>query len=113
MDVDKIMAYNYGEFLRWKYTGYEYTIRDDYDYSTLAWNDNRHEKPSKESIETKLDLIALSDSKSTPQAKRAAAYPPIEEQLDMLWHAMASDSKKRLEPFYSAIKAIKDRYPKS
>jgi hypothetical protein len=113
VDVDKIMAYNYGEFLRWKYTGYTYTIQDDYDYDTLEWSDSRHEKPSKESIETKLDLIALSDAKSTPQAKRAAAYPPIEEQLDMLWHAMASDLTKRLEPFYSTIKAIKDRYPKT
>jgi len=107
------MAYNYGELLRWKYAGYEYTIQDDYDYDTLEWFDDRHEKPSKESIETKLNSIALSDAKSTPQAKRAAAYPAIEEQLDMLWHAMASDRTKRLEPFYSTIKAIKDRYPKT
>jgi len=39
-------------------------------------------------------------------------YPPLAEQLDMLWHAMEQDPTKRLEPFYSSIKDIKDAYPK-
>lgn len=44
--------------------------------------------------------------------QRRAKYPPIEDQLDMLWHAMNNDETKRLEPFYSTIKLIKDQYPK-
>lgn len=43
---------------------------------------------------------------------RKYAYPPIEEQLDMLWHAMDNDEFKKIEPFYSAIKQVKDRFPK-
>jgi hypothetical protein len=39
-------------------------------------------------------------------------YPAIENQLDMLWHAMDADESKRLEPFYSTIKAVKDAAPK-
>lgn len=42
---------------------------------------------------------------------RRAVYPSIEDQLDMLWHAMDDDASKRLEPFYSAIKAVKDQFP--
>ena len=45
-------------------------------------------------------------------AKRSMEYPNLTEQLDMLWHAMDADSSKRLEPFYSTIKATKDKYPK-
>ena len=44
--------------------------------------------------------------------KRRAVYPSIEDQLDMLWHAMNEDETKRLEPFYSAINAIKQQFPK-
>jgi len=43
---------------------------------------------------------------------RARSYPAIEDQLDMLWHAMNQNPQARLEPFFSTIKAIKDRFPK-
>lgn len=43
---------------------------------------------------------------------RVAAYPPIAEQIDMLWHAMDADPAKRLEPFYSRIKAVKQAFPR-
>ena len=43
---------------------------------------------------------------------RLSKYPTVEDQLDMLWHAMDIDESKRLEPFYSTIKAIKNAYPK-
>ena len=44
---------------------------------------------------------------------RRKAYPAIEDQLDMLWHAMDADPSKRLEPFYTTIKTIKDQFSKS
>lgn len=43
--------------------------------------------------------------------KRRAAYPPIGEQLDMLWHAMDEGVLPVAEPWYSVIKAVKRRYP--
>jgi len=44
---------------------------------------------------------------------RKTEYPELSDQLDMLWHAMDDDENKRTEPFYSTIKAIKDKYPKA
>lgn len=44
--------------------------------------------------------------------QRAAAYPPVEAQMDMLWHAMHTGTTPKVEPFYSEIKAVKDRFPK-
>ena len=48
------------------------------------------------------------------QNDRMMAYPPIREQLDMLWHAIDADAdlKVKFADFYNAIKAIKDAHPK-
>jgi hypothetical protein len=43
---------------------------------------------------------------------RQAEYPKVEDQMDMLWHAMDDGVIPKVEPFYSQIKAIKDKYPK-
>lgn len=43
---------------------------------------------------------------------RIAAYPPIGEQLDMLFKAMDAGEMAKDNDFYRAIKAVKDRYPK-
>jgi hypothetical protein len=43
---------------------------------------------------------------------RREAYPPIGEQLDALWHAMNSGTMAKAEPFYSMIKAVKDKFNK-
>lgn len=43
---------------------------------------------------------------------RLLTYPNINEQLDMLWHAMNNNSIPKAEPFYSIIKEVKDMYPK-
>ena len=49
---------------------------------------------------------------TTYSQARRAMYPRIEEQLDMLWHAMDSLQIPRAEPFYTEIKAVKDANPK-
>ena len=47
--------------------------------------------------------------------ERVAAYKPIKDQLDMLWHDI-DDGKfgadAKTGSFYASIKAIKDAHPK-
>ena len=45
---------------------------------------------------------------------RASAFPPIGDQLDMLWHAIDADTtlKSNYADFHTAIKAVKDANPK-
>jgi hypothetical protein len=43
---------------------------------------------------------------------RTPMYPPIAEQLDMLWHAMDRGEIPIAEAFYESIKAVKDAAPK-
>lgn len=55
---------------------------------------------------------------STPEPspyfmRRRLAYPPVSDQLDMLWHAMNNGDLPKVEPMYSRIKAVKDAYPKA
>ena len=44
--------------------------------------------------------------------QRIDHYPPIGDQLDMLWHAMKAGQIPKAEPFYSKIEAVKARFPK-
>ena len=44
---------------------------------------------------------------------RGIAYGTIGDQLDMLWHAIDTNSLNKTSDFYTAIKAVKDAYPKS
>jgi hypothetical protein len=43
---------------------------------------------------------------------RRAEYPALAEQLDALWHGMNNGKLKKVEPFYSMIKSVKDKFPK-
>ena len=45
---------------------------------------------------------------------REHKYPPLEEQLDKLFHAIDADSdlKTKFSDFHTAIKSVKDKYPK-
>ena len=45
-------------------------------------------------------------------SKRVTEYPSIGDQLDMLWHSMESGEIPKSAAFFSACKAIKDKYPK-
>ena len=47
-------------------------------------------------------------------AKRKAAYPPIGDQLDMLWHSIdeSAELKQKYFAFYEALKAVKVKYSK-
>lgn len=42
---------------------------------------------------------------------RKMSYPPIKEQLDMLWHAMDRGDIPVAQSFYEALKSVKDMYP--
>ncbi|EKT4480247.1 hypothetical protein QEM02_000296 [Pseudomonas putida] len=45
--------------------------------------------------------------------RRAAEYPSVEEQLDMLWHAMDQGLMPKVEPFYTTLQKVKQQHPKT
>ena len=44
--------------------------------------------------------------------ERVAAYKPIKDQLDMLWHDIDDGKLDKTGSWYTAIKAVKDKYTK-
>jgi hypothetical protein len=55
-------------------------------YETLHWKDSDTNPPSKEEVE---ELVAVLQPAWDQWAEdRAAAYPTVEEQLDLLWHTI-------------------------
>jgi len=98
--------YNYKEMLEWKYSNCNYTIANDYDYSTLVWGDST-EKPSKELLETKIDLIKASEL-IVIQQKRALEYPPIQDYID----GVVKGDQTQIDKYISDCLTVKNKYPK-
>jgi hypothetical protein len=50
--------------------------------------------------------------KSAYKDLRKEKYPPLHDQLDMLWHSIDNGSLDKESDFYKSIKAVKDEFPK-
>ena len=85
---------------------------DPFDPESIQWFSENIPRPSNEAIVAEMQRLADEWANKYYQLERGREYPVVEEQLDMLWHAMDVDETKRIEPFYSSIKEIKDKYPK-
>lgn len=60
------------------------------------------------------DAVDALVAKEQHKQKRAAAYPSIQDQLDLLWHAMDDGTiPGKGSPWYTAILAVKTQYPKN
>lgn len=89
----------------------EYAVADDFDLSLEVQNEEAGQPPVKiEGAITATEFLKRLGNDYV--SKRVSLYPDVTNQLDMLWHAMDADESKRLEPFYSTIKAVKDAAPK-
>ena len=62
-----------------------------------------------------MNEIANEPEQSAYAEQRRNAYPPIGDQLDMLWHSIDQNPelKQKYFNFYEAIKQVKVKYPKN
>jgi len=73
-------------------------------YENLVWHDNRL-LPSKELVDAELFRLQAEYTAKLYQRQRAAAYPSIPDQLDLLYHG-------GMEAWKAAITAVKTEFPK-
>jgi len=76
-------------------------------YSNLKLNDDTATMPSEEDVNAKIAELQW-------EQNRRNGYPAIGDQLDMLFHAIDGDEtlKTQFADFHTALKAVKDQYPK-
>ena len=77
-------------------------------YANLIIHDGSKSKPTESELTTELASMQAAFDAAEYKRKREAEYPSVQEQLDMLYHDQADSTTT----FKTAIKAVKDKYPK-
>ena len=79
-----------------------------------SWNVSGLTEPTEEQLATYEDEANAEEALNTVYSNRRSEYPPIGDQLDMLWHSIDKnpDLKTKFYDFYEACKAVKVKYPK-
>lgn len=90
------------------YPGAQWVLNGD-TYEGLEWlPGNDKPKPTKEELEAEADRLHQVWVNNQYQRDRAKEYPPIADQLDMLYWDKINNTNK----WETAIQAVKDKYPK-
>ena len=91
--------------------GKNFSVRD---IDTIHWAEGNTNNITRDQIQVKYDELLEEHNKLQYQRDRKPLYPEIEEQLDKIFHAIDADSdfKTKFSDFHTAIKAVKDKYPK-
>ena len=86
------------------------TNLEDYE---IEWHNGTTPIP-KADIEVKMNEMANEPEQSNYAQQRRNSYPPVGDQLDMLWHTMDKDNElqHKFYDFYQTIKKVKVAYPK-
>ncbi len=75
--------------------------------------------PAKDSVNPATGEIVVGGRPPDPVPTQSYAqvrrnmYPSVEDQLDMIWHAMDQNLLPRIEPFYSMLLSVKQAVPKN
>ena len=77
------------------------------DYSGLEWPDQTQTKPTEAEIDAEVIRLQAEAAANAYQAKRAAEYPAITDQLDALWKG--GDAAAEM---LAKVQAVKAKYPK-
>ena len=82
----------------------EWVLRGD----TLEWLDEEETEPSSDAIADEVTRLQGIYDNNAYQRTRAAAYPELKEQLDLLYHDMAANKGDKTGEWFKAVKAVKD-----
>ena len=69
-------------------------------------------KPSEADFNAKVKELKDAYASAQYKRNRSKEYPPLKEQLDMLWHAIDAEKLDKTSDFYTTNKAVKNKYSK-
>ena len=81
-------------------------------YADIVWKDKNETIPTEEEINVAIAEVQAELDAKAYQTLRQYQYPKIEEQLDMLWHAIDNGTLDKTSDFYTTLKQVKDDNPK-
>ena len=89
-----------------------FTINAD-DINQITWQNGTTPIPVAD-IEAKMVEVQAEYDANQYQRDRATAYPPIGDQLDMIWHTIDKDDElqHKFYDFYQTVKKTKVKFPK-
>ena len=92
------------------------TLKDFYKEDPQAYADivaqaNKEHKKI-EVINDELVLTEIEPNVLGYKLLRAREYPRLQEQMDMLWHAIDENKLDKTSDFYLRLKAVKEMFPK-
>lgn len=79
---------------------------DGQEDQVLHWDAKLGAQPTQEQLDAAWAAKLAADAALAYKAQRAAEYPSIADQLDLLYHG-------GIEGWKAAIKVVKDKYPKA
>ena len=68
--------------------------------------------PTQAELDAKVAELKADYKAKEYQRTRAATYPELGEQFDLLWHAIDGDALDKTSDFYTKLKKVKDDNPK-
>jgi len=84
----------------------------DHSYNNIKVVKDGVTKPSEADFNAKVTELKDAYASAEYKRKRAKEYPPLKEQLDMLWHAIDAGKLDKTSDFYTTNKAVKNKYSK-
>ena len=88
------------------------SVKND-DINEIIWENGTTPIP-KADIEAKMNEMANEPEQSAYVEQRRNDYPPIGDQLDMIWHTIDKDDElqHKFYDFYQTVKKTKVKFPK-
>lgn len=87
--------------------GAKWILRNEH-YAGLEWNDDSQIKPTLKEVNEEIARLEAEFVAAEYKRQRAAAYPTIQEQLDMQYH----DALNGTTTWQDTIASIKQQFPK-
>ena len=86
---------------------------EDNDFDKIEIQDGGVTVPSRQDIQNEMERLQSIEDAIEYQHNRREQYSEIGDQLDMLWHAIDTESLDKTSEFYLSLKSVKDSNPKT
>jgi len=100
--------FDFGDAMHSLYSNNSWILRGTHSLAGLEWNEPDLPRPTEAELTAECERLQVEWQRTEYQRSREQEYPPIKEQLDMLYW----DRINGTDNWQSAINEIKNKYPK-